>query len=146
MGMIEWDPLQELNAMQERMNRLFELSRERVGGTPSTDDGIWQPVADIYEDETEVVVKMELSGIEQKDIDVRIEEQTLIVEGERRLENEVSRHNYHRVERFYGPFRRTFLLPAGVDQEGVRASCEMGVLKIVLPKKSSAGTRRVEVE
>ena len=146
MGMIKWDPLQELNAMQERMNRLFELSRERVCSTPSTDEGIWQPVADIYEDEAAVVMKMELPGIEQKDIDVRIEEQTLVIEGERRLEHEESRCNYHRVERFYGPFRRTFLLPAGVEQEGVRASCEMGVPKIVLPKKSSVGTRRVEVE
>ena len=145
MGMVKWDPLQELNAMQERMNRLFELSRGRVYGAPLAAGG-WQPAVDIYEDAAEVVVKMELPEVDQKDIDVRIEEQTLIIEGERRLEREEARHNYLRIERSYGPFHRTFSLPASVDQDQVHASCEMGVLKIVLPKKPSAKARQVEVE
>ena len=145
MGMVKWDPLQELGAMRERMNRLFELSRGRVYGAPLA-EGTWQPAVDIYEDDAEVVVKMELPEVEQKDIDVRIEEQTLVIEGERRLEREEARHNYHRIERSYGPFRRTFSMPASIDREQVRASCEMGVLKIVLPKKSGEKARQIEVE
>jgi len=145
MGMVKWDPLQELGAMQERMNRLFDQSRGRVYGAPLA-AGAWQPAVDIYEDAEEIVVKMELPEVDQKDIDVRIEDQTLIIEGERRLEREESRYNYHRVERSYGPFHRIFSLPTSVDQEQVRASCEMGVLKVVLPKKPTAGALRIEVE
>ena len=117
MGMVKWDPLQELGAMQERMNRLFELSRGRVYGTPLA-AGAWQPTVDIYEDDAEVVVKMELPEVDQKDVDVRSEEQTLVIEGERRLEREEARHNYLRIERSYGPFRRTFSLPANFDEGG----------------------------
>jgi HSP20 family protein len=131
--------------MQEQMERLFEQTRQRALGEP-LEPGLWQPAVDIYEDEREVVVKMEVPEIEQKDIDVQIEEDSLIISGERRLEREESRQNYHRIERSYGPFRRSFALPAAVDQGQIQASIENGVLKIVLPKRNSGQPRQIEVQ
>jgi HSP20 family protein len=145
MAMVRWDPLRELRVMQEQMNRLFELSRDRTFAEPF-EPGAWQPPVDVYEDDDEVVVKMELPEVEQADVEVRIEEQTLVIEGERKLEREEQRQNYHRIERGYGPFRRSFSLPATVDQERVSASCERGVLRVVLPKKAAAAPRQIEVE
>ncbi len=145
MAIVKWDPLRELRAMQEQMNRLFEMSRDRTFGEPF-EQGLWQPPVDIYEDDSEVVVKMEVPEIDQKDIDVHVEESTLIVQGERKLEREEKKQNYHRIERSYGTFRRSFSLPATVDQERISATCERGVLKLVLPKKSAARTRQIEVE
>lgn len=145
MAIVKWDPLRELRAMQEQMNRLFEMSRDRTFGEPF-EQGLWQPPVDIYEDDREVVVKMEVPEIEQKDIDVHIEEGTLIIQGERKLEREEKKHNYHRIERSYGSFRRSFSLPATVDQGEVRATCEKGVLKVVLPKKAVVKPRQIEVE
>lgn len=145
MAIVKWDPLRELLAMQEQMNRLFDLSRERTSGEP-LEQGVWQPPVDIYEDDREVVVKMEVPEVEQKDIQVQIEENTLIIQGERTLEREEKKHNYHRIERSYGSFRRIFSLPASVDQDQVAANCDKGVLKIVLPKKTEAKPRHIEVE
>jgi HSP20 family protein len=121
------------------------MGRERNFGNPF-EPVLWQPLVDIYEDEREVVVKMEVPEVEQKDIDVHIEEGTLIIQGERKLEREEQKHNYHRVERNYGAFRRSFSLPATVNQGEVSATCEKGVLKVVLPKKAAAKPRQIEVE
>lgn len=145
MAIVKWDPLRELRAMQEQMNRLFELSRDRTFGEPF-EQGIWQPPVDIYEDDNEVVVKMEVPEVDQKDVDVHIEDNLLIIQGERKLEREEKKHNYHRIERCYGNFRRSFSLPASVDQDQVSATCERGVLKVVLPKKAAARQRQIEVE
>lgn len=144
MAMVKKDPLGELRMMQDEMNRLFNLSRSRLCGEP-LEEGVWQPPTDIFEDDSEVVVKMELPEVDQEDIEVRLEEDRLVIEGERKLEREERRQNYHRIERCYGPFRRTFALPATIDQKGISASCERGVLKIVLPKKGDAPVRQIEV-
>jgi len=144
MAIVKWDPLRELHMMQEQMNRLFEMSRDRTFGEPF-EQGLWQPPVDIYEDEREVVVKMEVPEVEQREIDVQIEEGMLIIQGERKLEREEKKQNYHRIERCYGPFRRSFSLPASVDQNQVIASCEKGVLKVVLPKKAEGQPRHIEV-
>jgi len=145
MAIVKWDPLRELQAMQEQMNRLFELSRDRTFSEPF-EQGLWQPPVDIYEDDLEVVVKMEVPEVEQSDIDVQIEEGVLIIRGERKLEREEKKQNYHRIERSYGPFRRSFSLPATVNQGEVSATCEKGVLKVVLPKKGASQPRHIEVE
>jgi HSP20 family protein len=146
MAIVKWDPMRELQLMQEQMNRLFEMSRERSLGEPLLEEGIWQPPVDIYEDDQEVVVKMEVPEVEQKDVDVQIEDALLIIQGERKLEREEKKHNYHRIERCYGHFRRTFTLPATVDQARVSATCNKGVLKVVLPKKSPRSSKQIEVE
>jgi HSP20 family protein len=145
MAIVKWDPLRELRLMQEQMERLFEMSRGCVLGEP-LEEGIWQPPVDIYEDDREVVVKMEVPEVERQDIDVHIEDNSLIIRGERKLEREEAKHNYHRIERSYGPFRRTFTLPTSVDQNQISAVCDKGVLKVVLPKKNPSVTRQIEVE
>ena len=145
MTISKWDPMRELRAMQEQMNRLLEMSRDRSLDEPF-EEGQWQPPADIFEDEREVVIKLEIPGLDQKDIEVQIEDNTLVISGERTLENADQRQNYHRVERHYGPFRRTFALPATVDQERTRASCEKGILRVVLPKQSTPEPRQIEVK
>jgi HSP20 family protein len=144
MAMVKWDPLRELRLMQDRMNRLLDSSRN-LGGE-LLEEGAWQPPVDIYEDDREVVVKMEVPEVDQKDIQVQIEDNILIIHGERKLEREEKKHNYHRIERSYGTFRRSFSLPATVDQGEVSATCEKGVLKVVLPKKGAGQPRHIEVE
>ncbi|BCA78710.1 Hsp20/alpha crystallin family protein [Desulfuromonas sp. AOP6] len=141
----KWNPLQELQLMQEQMNRLFDLSRQRSLGEP-VESGSWHPAVDIYEDEAEVVVKMEVPEVDQRDIDVTLEEGTLVISGCRELERKEKQQNYHRIERSYGSFRRSFSLPATIDQERISARCDRGVLKVVLPKKSSDHPRQIEVE
>lgn len=145
MAITRWDPLRELRGLQEQMNRLLEQGRA-CADDASPEAGPWQPPADIYEDEHAVVLKLELPEIDQREIEVRIEEQLLVVTGERRLEYEEQRHNYQRIERSHGPFRRTFALPATVDLEQIRASCERGVLRVVLPKTRPQQPRQIEIE
>lgn len=136
-------PLRELAVLQEEMGRRLLVERER--GTGVAAPAPWQPAADICEDREAIIVCLELPGLDQSEIDVQIEEQTLIVQGERRLE-EQDGLNYPRIERSYGPFRRTFALPSNIDQTRVRASCERGVLRVVLPKRQGSGARQIEVE
>lgn len=143
MAVVKSDPLGELRLMQEEMNRLFNLSRARLCGEP-LEEGGWQPPTDIYEDECRVVVKMELPEMDQEDIQVRLEEDRLVVEGERRFEGEDRRRNYARIERSYGHFRRAFALPDIVRAEAIHASCERGVLTITLPKRDGGG--QIEVK
>jgi len=145
MAIVKWDPLRELKMMQDQMNRQFDVSRQFAFGEPF-EQGTWQPAVDIYEDDHEVVVKMEVPEVDQQDINVHIEDQTLIIRGERKLEKEEKRQNYHRIERSYGKFRRSFALPASVDQERTTASCEKGVLKVVLPKKTGELPKQIEVK
>ncbi|OHB25527.1 MAG: molecular chaperone [Desulfuromonadaceae bacterium GWC2_58_13] len=144
MAIVKWDPWPELRAMQDQMTRLLEMSQDRVAGEPF-EQGLWQPPVDIYEDDREVVVKMEIPEVEQEDIDVQIEDYTLIIQGERRLEKEENKQNYQRIERGYGSFRRVFSLPTAVDAEHTRARCDKGVLKIVLPKKNQGKPRQIEI-
>ena len=145
MTMIKWDPLRELHIMQEQMNRLFERSQQGGAGEPFEEGG-WTPPVDVYEDAAEVVVKMELPEVDQEEIAVQIEGNSLVISGERKLERAEQRQNYHRIERGYGPFRRTFALPEGVDPEQTRASCERGILKVVLPKLRNAEPRQITVK
>jgi HSP20 family protein len=145
MAIVKWDPFPELRAMQEQMNRLLEMSRDRAEGEP-LEAGLWQPPVDIYEDDQEVVVKMEIPEVDQEDVEVQIEGYTLIIQGVRRLEREEKRQNYQRIERCYGKFRRVFSLPAEVDADRTCARCDRGVLQVVMPKKEPAQSRQIEIE
>src|SRR5207237_5177014 len=112
-----WDPFREFSTLQDRMNRLFQQSygdREEALTTSS-----FAPAVDVYEDEQQVTLKIEVPGIDEKDIDVRVENNTLTVQGERKIEKEEKEENYRRVERQYGSFTRTFTLPQTVDSEKV---------------------------
>src|SRR5579864_7472819 len=126
-----WDPFRELNALQSRMNRMFE---EQYGGgrEEQLTTGAFVPPVDIYEDEHSIQLKLEVPGIDEKDLDIKVENNVLTVTGERKLEKEEKEENFHRVERRYGSFVRSFTLPNTVNTDDVQASYENGVLKIRL--------------
>ena len=130
-------PYRELNTLQDRVNRLFHESFSG-GRDESLATSSFAPAVDVYEDEHNVTLKIEVPGIDEKDIDVRVENNTLTVHGERKFEKEEKEENYRRVERQYGSFSRTFTLPNTVDTESVSADYEKGVLKIKLAKKAEA--------
>src|SRR6202043_1439122 len=139
-----WEPFREFSTLQDRMNRLF---RETQGNSQdeTLTSSSFAPAVDVYEDEHNVTLKIEVPGIDEKDIDVRVENNTLTVHGERKIEKEEKEENYRRVERQYGSFTRTFTLPQTVDTENVSATYEKGVLKISLPKKAEAKPKQIKV-
>src|SRR6266436_5395120 len=138
-----WDPFREFSTLQDRMNRLFQQSYgDREEALTASN---FAPAVDVYEDEHNVTLKIEVPGIEEQDIDVRIENNVLTVHGERRIEKEEKEENYRRVERQYGSFTRTFNLPTTVDAEKVSADYDKGVLKISLPKKAEAKPKQIKV-
>jgi HSP20 family protein len=137
-----WDPFREFSSLQDRMNRLF---RESQGPEESLATSSFAPPVDVYEDEHNVTLKIEVPGIDEQDIDVRIENNVLTVHGERKFEKEEKEQNYRRVERQYGSFTRTFTLPTTVDAEKVSANYDKGILKIALPKKAEAKPKQIKV-
>ena len=140
-----WDPLREFATIQDRMNRLFRDSYGNEGREEALTTTAFAPPVDVYEDEHNVTLKIEVPGIDEKDIDVRIENNTLSVHGERKFEQEEKEENYRRVERQYGSFTRTFTLPNTVDQESVQADYDKGVLKVKLAKKAEAKPKQIKV-
>ena len=145
MAVVRWDPFRDLNMLQDRMNRMFD----DAGRTWRTDEPAatttWSPAVDIFETEGEIVVKAELPGMERKDIALNLENNVLTVKGERRFTKEAKDDNYHRIERSYGTFSRSFSIPATVDEEKIRADYREGVLKIVLPKKEQAKPKQIRI-
>jgi HSP20 family protein len=140
-----WDPFREFSTLQDRMNRLFRESYGPEGREESLTTTTFAPPVDVYEDEHSVTLKIEVPGIEEKDIDVRIENNVLTVHGERKFEKEEKEENFRRVERQYGSFTRTFTLPTTVDAEKVSANYDKGILKIALPKKAEAKPKQIKV-
>src|SRR5271166_4145212 len=138
-----WEPFREFSTLQDRMNRLFRDSFE--GQDQSLATSAFAPPVDVYEDEHNVTLKIEVPGIDEKDIDVRIENNTLTVHGERKFEKEEKEENYRRVERQYGSFTRSFTLPNSVDPGQVSAHYDKGVLKINLGKKAEAKPKQIKV-
>jgi HSP20 family protein len=139
-----WEPFREFSPMQDRLNRLFRESYNPERPEEALTTSIAPPV-DIYEDEHNITLKVEVPGIDEKDIDVRIEGNTLTVHGERKLEKEEKEENFRRVERHYGSFTRSFTLPGSVDPGQVSADYDKGVLKIKLPKKAEAKPQQIKV-
>ncbi len=146
MPLVRWDPFKDLERMQERMEKLFGDYFWRPPLIERELRGEWLPPADIYEDQDNLVIKVDLPEMDMKDIDVKIENNTLRIRGERKLEKEEKKENYHRIERYYGTFSRSFTLPTTVDQEKVTATYDRGVLKVVLPKKEETKPKQIKVE
>ncbi len=140
-----WDPFREFVTLQDRMNRLFRDPRGPEGQDESLTTTAFAPPVDVYEDEHNVILKIEVPGIDEKDIDVRIENNTLTVHGERKFEKEEKEENFRRVERQYGSFTRTFTLPSTVNHDNVQADYDKGVLKIKLAKKAEAKPKQIKV-
>ncbi len=143
-----WEPFRELSTMQDRINRMNRLFRESYSGEVPEEaltTTSFAPPVDIYEDEHNITLKLEVPGIDEKDIDVRIESNTLTVHGERKMEKEEKEENFRRVERQYGSFTRSFTMPSSVDLGQVSAHYDKGVLKINLAKKAEAKPKQIKV-
>jgi HSP20 family protein len=140
-----FQPFREVSTLQDRLNRLFREPYNEAGRDESLSTSGFAPAVDVYEDEHQVTLKIEVPGIDEKDIDVRVENNTLTVHGERKIEKEEKEENYRRVERQYGSFTRTFTLPTTVDSENVSATYDKGVLKVTLPKKAEAKPKQIKV-
>jgi HSP20 family protein len=140
-----WDPLRDLATIQNRINRFVRESYSPEAPEEVLTTTSFAPPVDIYEDEHTITVKMEVPGIDEKDIDVRIENTTLTVHGERKIEKEEKEENFRRVERQYGSFTRSFTLPSSVDTGQVSAHYDKGVLKISLAKKAEAKPKQIKV-
>jgi HSP20 family protein len=140
-----WDPLRDLATLQNRLNRFVRESYSPESPEDTLTTSSFAPPVDVYEDEHHITLKMEVPGIDEKDIDVRIENTNLIVRGERKFEKEEKEENFRRVERQYGSFTRSFTLPSSVDPGQVNADYEKGVLKIKLAKKAEAKPKQIKV-
>lgn len=146
MAIVRFDPFRELSTMQDRINRIFGEAYRR-----NDDDvlsgGDWVPPVDIYENDThEIVLRAELPGLKREDIDIRVENSTLTLRGQRKRDADVKQENYHRVERSYGAFSRSFALPSTVNTEAVSATFADGVLTITLPMRDEAKPRQIQVQ
>jgi HSP20 family protein len=142
MAIVRWDPFREVATLQNRMNALFRDFSEGEGAVTTAS---FIPAVDIYEDEKKVVLKLEVPGVEEKDLDVSVENNVLTVKGERKFDKEEKEENFHRIERRYGSFFRSFTLPTTVDTESVAASYNAGVLKVELKKKPEAQPKQIKV-
>jgi HSP20 family protein len=148
MAIVRFDPFRDLVGLQERMNRMFDESFRGLGRTGGEDwalGGSWAPAVDIYEHEGNIVLKAELPGVDPKQVDIRIENSTLTLRGERKWDSEVKQENYHRVERSYGTFTRSFTLPSVVDQGHIKADFKDGVLSVTLPKREEAKPKQISI-
>ena len=147
MSMVRFDPFRDLATMQDRINRIFGDAYTLRHDDDLTRRGEWFPAVDIYENgNQEIVLKAELPGLSREQIDLRVENNTLTLRGERKRDNEVADDQYHRVERSYGAFSRSFALPSRIDTDKVRADFKDGVLAITLPVKAEARPRQIQVE
>ncbi len=146
MAIVRWDPFKELLTLQERMNRLFDEVLPRTREEEGLGKGVWSPAVDIYETEDSIVLKAELPGIKREDISVEIKDNVLVLKGEKKFERDVKEENYHRMERSYGAFQRSFTLPNIVDKDKVKARYKDGVLEVILPKAEEAKPKHIKVE
>jgi len=145
MAIVRYNPLSELRSMQDKMNRLLDMAWTREVGEEIR-EGVWHPPADIYEDDEAVTLKVELPDMEQKDIEIKVEENVLTIKGERRHGAQIRKENFHRIERYFGPFQRSFSLPPDLDSARISARCDYGVLTIRVPKEKGDAAITVEVD
>jgi len=147
MAIVRWEPFRDLVGIQDRMNRLFEeaFRGSRGAGEEEWALGSWAPACDIYEQEGDIVLKAELPGVDPKDVDVRVEQNVLTLRGERKFDNEVKKESYHRVERAYGSFSRSFTLPNLVDTDKIKAEFRDGVLRVTLPQHEEAKPKQISI-
>ncbi len=145
MTLEKWEPFRDLMAMQDRMTRLIGETLSRIGKEDIV-RGVWSPPVDIFERGNEIILKVDLPEVTQDEIDIKVEGNTLTIQGERRFIKDASEENYIQIERPYGTFRRVFNLPRMIDQEGIKASYKDGVLRIVLPRKQEIQPKQIIVE
>ncbi len=147
MAIVRWQPFRDLLATEREFDRLFReafppLFGQREGELSTR---AWAPAVDIFETENSIVLKAELPGVDPKDVEVRVEDNTLYLKGERKFEKETKEENYHRIERSYGSFARSFVLPNSMDAEKVAAEYQDGLLTLTLPKREEAKPKTIKI-
>jgi len=145
MAITRWDPFRDVLTLQNRLNTLFQDYGRGAGENDYVSTSAFVPPVDIYEDEHKIVLKLEVPGLRQEDLDIQIENNTLTVKGERKFEKEEKEENFHRIERRYGSFFRSFTVPNTVNAEAVKASYDAGVLRIELEKRAEAKPKQIKV-
>ena len=145
MTIVRYDPFRDVRTLQEEVNRLFSTNLTRAFDDEGIGRGAWAPSVDIYENKDQIVLEAELPGMKQEDFDLSIENNVITLRGERKFEKTDETDNYHRVERSYGAFTRSFTLPQTVSAEGATAEYNNGVLRVMLPKKEETKSRRIQV-
>jgi HSP20 family protein len=143
MSITRWDPFRNINTLQEQVNRLFENSAQVGRGESALTT--WAPAVDIYETENELVLKADIPDMNEKDLDIRVENNMLTIRGERKFEQKVKEDNYLRIERTYGSFSRSFGLPNTVNTESIKAEYKNGVLTVEMPKRAESKPKQVKV-
>jgi len=142
-SLTRWEPFRGLTSLQDQVNRLIKDSFRGTGADSSLT--AWAPAVDVYETENELVVTADLPGMNEKDLDVRVENNMLTIRGERKFEKSVNEDNYLRVERAYGSFTRSFSLPNTVNTEGIKAEYNNGVLTVKMAKREESKPKQVKV-
>ena len=138
-----WEPFRDMLTFQNRLNRLLGDSMQAYQGPEGV--GSWVPPVDVVEEPERLVFRAEIPGVSKEDIDIKFENGTLVLRGEKKMEREVEGETAHRVERFYGTFTRSFTLPATIDAGKIQARYKDGVLELVLPKAEVAKPRKIEI-
>jgi HSP20 family protein len=154
MSLVRWNPARDLSAfpsdvlsMRKEINRMFDsFFHGDLSDTTSAFTSAWIPPVDIAERDKDFVVRMELPGVAKEDVSITMQESVLTVKGEKKQEKESKGSDYHRAERSYGSFQRSFTLPTGVRAEGIDASFSDGVLNIFLPKAEEARPKQIDVK
>ncbi len=145
MSITRYDPFRDLRSLQDEVNRLFSTNLSRNYGDEGIARGAWTPNVDIYENKEQIVLEAELPGMKREDFELTVENNLLTLRGERRFEKRDEQDNYHRVERAYGSFTRSFTLPQTVSSESAVAEYQNGVLRVVLSKREEVKARRIEI-
>jgi HSP20 family protein len=145
MSITRYDPFRDLRSLQDEVNRLFSMSLGRGFDDEGLSRGAWMPSVDIFENKDSIVLEAELPGMNREDFELTIENNVLTLRGERRFEKKDEGDNYHRVERSYGSFTRSFTLPQTVSSENANAEYKNGVLRVTLHKREEVKARRIEI-
>jgi HSP20 family protein len=145
MAITRWDPFRDVLTLQNRLNSLFQDYRG-AGDSDLVSTAAFVPPVDIYEDEHKIVLKLEVPGLKQEDLDIQLENNTLTIKGERKFEKEEKEENFHRIERRYGSFFRSFTVPNTVNTDSVKAGYDAGVLRVELEKRAEAKPKQIKVQ
>lgn len=145
MNVVKYDPFRELRSLQDEMTRLFTGTMPASMNREEMTRGSWAPSVDIFEDKDRLILEAELPGMSREDFDISVENNVITLKGERKFEKKTTGDNYHRVERSYGAFTRSFTLPQTVTAEGATADFENGILRVSLPKREETKARRIEI-
>src|SRR3954449_8680020 len=147
MAIVRWEPLREFSTLQNEMNRLFNTVFDApAGGNNGGTLRRWMPAMDLVETGEHFVLRADLPGLSEEDVNIEVEDRVLTISGERKAEHETTKEGYHRVERAFGGFSRSLTLPEGVDPEGVAASFDRGVLEVRIPKPEEKKPRKITID